>query len=190
MLIHQALRVRAGSLLLGGRAQTLAHEFRRAEHAVHVVLSLSGPVNGSEEPRVGADGLLQLRAQAEHVSHVHGAVEFAEPPGALQLHSDEHALFGRYDAGQQAPAHVPRPQEVGGNVVPLAELPLAQGLRLLDELGVQRKGLREEPLQGDAPGLALQRHGACRLGIVWMPLTLSGAAPPAAAGTLPASPVD
>ena len=40
--------------------------------------------------------------------------------------------------------------------MPLAELPLAQGLRLLDELGVQRKGLREEPLQGDAPGLALQ----------------------------------
>ena len=54
------------------------------------------------------------------------AVEFAEPPGALQLHSDEHALFGRYDAGQQALAHVPRPQEVGDNVVPLAELPLAQ----------------------------------------------------------------
>ena len=85
------------------------------------------------------------------------------PPGPLQLHSDEHALFGGHDAGQQAPAHVLRPQEVGGNVVPLAELPLAQGLRLLDELGVQRKGLREEPLQGDAPSLDLQSHGAWEL---------------------------
>ena len=135
-----------------------------------------------------ADGQLQLRAQAEHVSRVHGAVEFAEPSGALQLHSDEHALFGGHDPGQQAPAHVPRPPAVGGK----AELPLAQGLRLLDELGVQRKGLREEPLQGDASRLALQHHCGERLGIVWresnpLPLTLSDAVSPAAAGTLPAS---
>ena len=107
-----------------------------------------------------ADGLLQLRAQAEHVTHVDGPLEFTEPPGALQLQAHEHALFGGHDASQQAPAHVFRPPAVGGAVVPLAQLPLAQGLRLLDELGVQRKGLREEPLQGDAPGRALQGHCA------------------------------